>query len=90
MSITWKKTARAAESPVKMLRSSKTGSFVFPELPAEYTRWIKEQRAWRETCALSDQSYHVTDVYVTLTFSAKGRSLSVDSRSGRPYWSAGE
>ena len=31
---------------------------------SEFTNWRDEQRAWRETCALFDQSHHMTDLYV--------------------------
>jgi glycine cleavage system aminomethyltransferase T len=31
---------------------------------AEFTNWRDEQRSWRETCALFDQSHHMTDLYV--------------------------
>lgn len=34
--------------------------FVAPE----FTNWRNEQRAWRETVALYDQSYHMTTMYV--------------------------
>lgn len=61
---TLEQALRAEKSPIEMLRNSKQGSFVFPDLPQEYTHWIEEQRAWRESCALFDQSYHMADVYV--------------------------
>ncbi len=31
-----------------------------PHVQPEYTNWREEQRAWRETVALYDQSYHMT------------------------------
>ena len=36
---------------------------LFP-IPSEFTHWIEEQRSWRESAALMDQSYHMTDLYV--------------------------
>jgi vanillate/3-O-methylgallate O-demethylase len=33
-------------------------------VPPEFTNWRDEQRAWRETVALYDQSYHMTMTYV--------------------------
>ncbi|MGQ4556537.1 aminomethyl transferase family protein [Halobellus sp. GM3] len=30
----------------------------------EYTNWIEEQRAWRESCILMDQSYHLANYYI--------------------------
>ena len=51
-------------SPVEMLRHSQIGPYAFPVVRAEFTNWRDEQRAWRETCALFDQSHHMTDLYV--------------------------
>jgi glycine cleavage system aminomethyltransferase T len=51
-------------SPVKLLRESPIGPHVYPVVPLEYTNWRDEQRAWRETCILFNQSYHMTDMYV--------------------------
>jgi glycine cleavage system aminomethyltransferase T len=51
-------------SPVKMLRESQTGPYIYPVVPTEYSNWRDEQRAWRETCILFNQSYHMTDMYV--------------------------
>ena len=50
--------------PVKLLRNSQTGPYVYPVVPAEYTNWRDEQRAWQKTCVLFNQSYHMTDMYV--------------------------
>ena len=55
---------RTAGSAVKMLRESPIGPHVYPVVPLEYTNWRDEQRAWRETCILFNQSYHMTDMYV--------------------------
>jgi glycine cleavage system aminomethyltransferase T len=54
----------AAGSPVKLLRNSQIGPYAFPVVRPEFTNWRDEQRAWRESCALFDQSHHMTDVYV--------------------------
>ena len=51
-------------SPVKLLRNSAIGPYVYPVVPSEYTNWRDEQRAWQETCVLFNQSYHMTDMYV--------------------------
>jgi vanillate/3-O-methylgallate O-demethylase len=56
---------RAAKSPVEMLRNSQIGPYAFPVVPSEFTNWRDEQRSWRETCALFDQSHHMTDLYVS-------------------------
>src|SRR5437016_3671280 len=50
--------------PVNLLRNSQTGAHVYPVVPAEYTNWRDEQRAWQQTCVLFNQSYHMTDMYV--------------------------
>src|SRR5215203_6474380 len=51
-------------SPVELLRQSQIGPYAFPVVRSEFTNWRDEQRAWRQTCALFDQSHHMTDLYV--------------------------
>ncbi len=53
-----------AGSAVKLLRNSQLGPYVYPVVPAEFTNWRDEQRAWRESCILFNQSYHMTDMYI--------------------------
>jgi vanillate/3-O-methylgallate O-demethylase len=53
-----------AGNPVEMLRNSQIGPYAFPVVRQEFTNWRDEQRSWRETCALFDQSHHMTDLYV--------------------------
>jgi vanillate/3-O-methylgallate O-demethylase len=53
-----------AGGPVEMARNSQIGPYVYPKVPAEFTNWRDEQRAWRETAALFDQSHHMTDLYI--------------------------
>jgi len=55
---------RAAGSPVELARNSQIGPYVYPAVPAEFSNWREEQVAWRETCALFDQSHHMTDLYI--------------------------
>jgi glycine cleavage system aminomethyltransferase T len=55
---------RASGSPVEMLRNSQIGPYAFPVVRQEFTNWRDEQRSWRETCALFDQSHHMTDLHV--------------------------
>jgi vanillate/3-O-methylgallate O-demethylase len=54
----------ATADPVALVRNSQIGPYVYPKVPAEYSNWRDEQRAWRETAALFDQSHHMTDLYV--------------------------
>ncbi|MGH9740623.1 MAG: aminomethyl transferase family protein, partial [Candidatus Acidiferrales bacterium] len=55
---------KAAGNPVKMLRNSRIGPYAFPVVRQEYSNWRDEQGAWKETCALFDQSHHMSDLYV--------------------------
>ena len=55
---------QAVGSPVKLLRESQTGPYIYPVVPSEFSNWRDEQRAWRETAVLFNQSYHMTDMYV--------------------------
>jgi vanillate/3-O-methylgallate O-demethylase len=55
---------QAAGSAVELARNSQIGPYVYPAVPAEFSNWREEQVAWRETCALFDQSHHMTDLYI--------------------------
>ena len=55
---------QAVGNPVTLLRNSQTGPYIYPVVPTEFSNWRDEQRAWRETCILFNQSYHMTDMYV--------------------------
>jgi glycine cleavage system aminomethyltransferase T len=55
---------REAGNPVALLRNSRTGPYVYPVVPPEYSNWRDEQRAWQQTCVLFNQSYHMTDMSV--------------------------
>ncbi|MBX5446771.1 aminomethyl transferase family protein [Sphaerobacter sp.] len=37
----------------------------FPDLPPEFTNWRDEQQSWRHSVALFDQSYHMTNLYLS-------------------------
>jgi vanillate/3-O-methylgallate O-demethylase len=52
----------AVGDPVELARNSQIGPYVYPMVPSEFSNWRDEQRAWRETCALFDQSHHMTDL----------------------------
>jgi vanillate/3-O-methylgallate O-demethylase len=56
---------RDAGGAVPLLRHSQIGPYAFPVVRHEFTNWRDEQRSWRETCALFDQSHHMTDLYVS-------------------------
>jgi vanillate/3-O-methylgallate O-demethylase len=45
-----------------MLRNAQTGAYDYP-MRSEWTNWRDEQRSWKETAVLFDQSFHMTDVY---------------------------
>ena len=55
---------QATGNPVEMARNSQIGPYVYPTVPSEFSNWRDEQVAWRETCALFDQSHHMTDLTV--------------------------
>jgi vanillate/3-O-methylgallate O-demethylase len=50
--------------PVELARNSQIGPYVYPAVAAEFSNWRDEQVAWRETCALFDQSHHMTDLTI--------------------------
>jgi vanillate/3-O-methylgallate O-demethylase len=54
----------SADNTVELLRNVdiEFNQYVFPE---EYTNWIEEQRAVRESCAIVDQSFHMETCLVT-------------------------
>ncbi|WP_433566719.1 hypothetical protein ACQP1O_16880 [Nocardia sp. CA-151230] len=53
-----------AGGAVPLLRNSPIRPHTFPVV-AEFTNWRSEQRAWRDACALLDQSHHMTDLSVS-------------------------
>jgi vanillate/3-O-methylgallate O-demethylase len=55
---------QAAGNPVDLLRNSKVGAYVYPVVPTEYGNWRDEQRAWRDSCVLFDQSHHMVEQWV--------------------------
>jgi vanillate/3-O-methylgallate O-demethylase len=55
---------KAAGNTVEMLRNSQIGAYTYPVVPPEYTNWRDEQRAWRETVVLCDQSHHMAEMRV--------------------------
>ena len=55
---------KAAGNPVEMLRNSQIGAYVYPVVPSEFSNWREEQRGWRETAVLFDQSHHMAEITV--------------------------
>jgi vanillate/3-O-methylgallate O-demethylase len=53
-----------AGSPVELLRNLSFPPSTFPVRP-EFTNWRSEQRSWVESCALLDQSHHMTDLFLS-------------------------
>jgi glycine cleavage system aminomethyltransferase T len=54
---------RSGGNPARMLRSDPRGPYQFPIPQVEYANWRDEQRVWRESAILFDQSFHMSDVY---------------------------
>ena len=54
----------AGGDAVEMLRNSQIGSYIYPVVPADFQNWIKEQKAWRDTAVLYDQSHHMDNVFL--------------------------
>ena len=50
---------------VEMLRNSQLGTYIYPVVPAEFTNWRREQKAWRETAVLYDQTHHMVNFFVS-------------------------
>jgi vanillate/3-O-methylgallate O-demethylase len=55
---------QASGNIVKMMRNSQIGAYVYPVVAPEFTNWRDEQRAWRETCVLYDQSHHMVNLFI--------------------------
>ncbi|MBT8249235.1 MAG: aminomethyl transferase family protein, partial [Acidimicrobiia bacterium] len=53
---------QSAGNTVEMLRNSRIGAYVYPVVASEFTNWRDEQRAWRESAVLYDQSHHMAEL----------------------------
>jgi len=49
---------------LNMLRSSHLGPVIFPGIAPEFTNWRDEQRAWKESVVMFEQSYHMTETHL--------------------------
>jgi vanillate/3-O-methylgallate O-demethylase len=49
---------------VHMLRNSQVGAYVYPVVAYEFSNWRDEQRAWRETAVMYDQSHHMDNLFI--------------------------
>jgi vanillate/3-O-methylgallate O-demethylase len=49
---------------VNLLRNSKAGIYVYPVVAPEFSNWRDEQRAWRDTAVLFDQTHHMDELIV--------------------------
>ncbi len=54
----------ANDGVLSMMRSSDLGSVIFPGIPPEFTNWRDEQRAWKESVVLFEQSFHMTELHI--------------------------
>ena len=54
-----------AGSTVELLRNSQLGTYIYPVVPAEFTNWRREQKSWRETAVLFDQSHHMVNFFMS-------------------------
>jgi vanillate/3-O-methylgallate O-demethylase len=55
---------QSTPNAVDMLRNSQIGAYVYPVVASEFSNWRDEQRAWRETAVLYDQSHHMAELTV--------------------------
>jgi vanillate/3-O-methylgallate O-demethylase len=54
----------ASGNTVELLRNSQIGAYIYPVVPYEFTNWRREQRAWRETAVLFDQTHHMANLFM--------------------------
>src|SRR5690349_14146343 len=51
-------------NPAQMVRNSQIGAYVYPVVATEFSNWRDEQKAWRTSCVLFDQSHHMVNLFV--------------------------
>lgn len=52
----------ASGNIVDVLRNAQNPAYIVPVVSSEYSSWRLEQKAWRETAVLFDQSHHMDNV----------------------------
>ena len=71
----------ALGNPAEWLRDVPVGAYLYP-VQSEFSNWRDEQRSWRETVGLLDQSLHMTDLYVEGPDTIALSELAVNSFAG--------
>jgi vanillate/3-O-methylgallate O-demethylase len=56
---------QAAGNAATMVRNSQIGAYVYPVVATEFSNWRDEQRAWRDTAVLFDQSHHMAEITIS-------------------------
>ncbi|SFS12609.1 vanillate/3-O-methylgallate O-demethylase [Microbacterium sp. cf046] len=54
-----------AGNTVEHLRNSQLGTYIYPVVPAEFTNWRREQKSWRESAVLFDQTHHMVNFFMS-------------------------
>ncbi|MBV8718186.1 MAG: aminomethyltransferase family protein [Chloroflexi bacterium] len=55
---------QAGGNTATMVRNSQIGAYIYPVVASEFSNWRDEQRAWRTSCVLFDQSHHMVNLFV--------------------------
>ena len=55
---------KASGNIVSMMRNSQIGAYIYPVVAPEFTNWRDEQRAWKDSCVLFDQTHHMVNLVV--------------------------
>ena len=55
---------QTAGNAATMVRNSQIGAYVYPVVATEFSNWRDEQRAWRTSCVLFDQSHHMVNLFI--------------------------
>ena len=54
----------ASGNIVEVLRNAQNPAYIVPVVSSEFSSWRLEQKAWRETAVLFDQSHHMDNVII--------------------------